>query len=103
MTEAEKLEAEIAEMTARLAALRKAESGVAVKDYVLRTLEGETTLSALFAGRDKQAPARRYVAQDRIGLSGSQTGDIQQDHDLRVIDLVDRQVLNFDNLGFHQG
>jgi predicted dithiol-disulfide oxidoreductase (DUF899 family) len=53
MTEAERLEFEIYEKAQKLAALRRAEPGVEVQDYAFRTLEGETTLSALFAGRER--------------------------------------------------
>lgn len=52
MTEAEKLEFELYEKALKLAALRKAEPGVEVKDYAFTTLDGPTSLSALFAGRD---------------------------------------------------
>jgi predicted dithiol-disulfide oxidoreductase (DUF899 family) len=53
MTEAEQLEVEIMEKALKLAALRKAEPPVEVGDYTFATLEGETTLSALFAGRER--------------------------------------------------
>lgn len=53
MTEADKLEAEIMEKAQRLAALRKKEPPSPTSDYDLTTVEGETTLSALFAGRDR--------------------------------------------------
>lgn len=53
MTEAEKLEIELYEKALKLAALRKSETGVEVKDYAFATLEGERALSALFAGRDR--------------------------------------------------
>ena len=53
MSEAQRLEVEIMEKASKLAALRRAEPGVAVHDYRFRTLDGETTLSALFAGRDR--------------------------------------------------
>lgn len=53
MTEAEKLEFEIMEKAQQLAALRRAEGGVEVPDYTFTTLDGETSLSNLFAGRDR--------------------------------------------------
>lgn len=53
MSEADRLEAEIMEKAQRLAALRKAEPSVEVADYAFATLEGETRLSALFAGRER--------------------------------------------------
>lgn len=53
MTEAEQLEFEIYQKALRLADLRKAEASVSVEDYAFATLEGQTTLSALFAERDR--------------------------------------------------
>lgn len=53
MTEAQRLEAEIMEKALRLAVLRQPEPGVEVKDYLFKTLDGETSLSAMFAGRDR--------------------------------------------------
>ena len=53
MTEAEELEFEIMQKTRQLAALRRNESEVEVSDYGFRTLDGETSLSALFAGRER--------------------------------------------------
>ena len=47
------LEAEIAELTAKLNAARRAASGREVPDYAFRTLDGEVRLSELFAGRDR--------------------------------------------------
>ena len=47
------LEAQLAELTARLNAARRAASGRAVPDYTFRTLAGEVCLSDLFAGRDR--------------------------------------------------
>lgn len=47
------LEVRIGESIAELNALRAAETGVEVPDYTLRTLEGETTLSALFGAHDQ--------------------------------------------------
>ena len=53
MTEAEKLELEIMEKAQKLATLRREEGGAEVEDYVFRTVDGETSLSALFAGRER--------------------------------------------------
>jgi len=53
MTDAERLEAEIMEKTARLAELRRADPAVEIRDYAFSTLDGETTLSAMFAGRER--------------------------------------------------
>lgn len=47
------LEREIGRLTAELAALRKTSAGVPVPDYTFATLTGETTLRALFGGRDQ--------------------------------------------------
>ena len=47
------LEGQIAELTARLNAARRAASGREVPDYPFRTLAGEVRLSGLFAGRDR--------------------------------------------------
>ena len=47
------LEAEIAELTARLNAARRAATGRVVPDYPFRTLAGEARLSDLFAGHDR--------------------------------------------------
>jgi predicted dithiol-disulfide oxidoreductase (DUF899 family) len=49
MTEAERLESEIMAKALQLAALRAQESAVQVPDYPFTTLQGTTTLSALFA------------------------------------------------------
>lgn len=53
MTEAQKLEFEIMQKAQQLAALRAKESGEEVADYTFKTLSGDTTLSGLFAGRDR--------------------------------------------------
>lgn len=53
MTEAEKLEYEIMKKAQQLAALRRKEGDVEVSDYAFTTLNGETSLSNLFAGRDR--------------------------------------------------
>ena len=47
------LEAEIAELTAKLNAARRAASGREVPDYAFRTLDGEVRLRELFAGHDR--------------------------------------------------
>ena len=47
------LEAQIAELTAKLNAARRAASGREVPDYSLRTLAGEVRLSDLFAGHER--------------------------------------------------
>ena len=47
------LEAQIAELTARLNAARRAATGHEVPDYRFRTLAGEVRLSELFAGYDR--------------------------------------------------
>ena len=47
------LEAQIAELTAKLNAARRSASGREVPDYAFRTLSGEARLSQLFAGRDR--------------------------------------------------
>ena len=47
------LEAQIAELTAKLNAARRAASGREVPDYPFRTLEGEVRLSELFADHDR--------------------------------------------------
>lgn len=76
MTEAEKLEFELYEKALKLAALRKAEPSREVKDYVFKTLEGETSLSALFAGRDRllvihnMGEACRYCTLWADGING---------------------------------
>ena len=49
----EELEAEIAELTAKLNAARRAASGREVPDYAFRTLDGEVRLRGLFAGHDR--------------------------------------------------
>ena len=53
MSDAAKLEFEIMEKAQQLAALRKAEAGEEVPDYVFQTLDGETRLSALFGDRER--------------------------------------------------
>ncbi len=53
MSEAQKLEYEIMEKTKQLLALRQAEKGVEVQDYTFQTLDGHTSLSDMFAGRDR--------------------------------------------------
>jgi predicted dithiol-disulfide oxidoreductase (DUF899 family) len=76
MTEADTLEAEIMEKAQRLAALRKAEPPVEIGDYAFQTEGGETTLSALFSGRDlmlvihNMGQACRYCTLWADGLNG---------------------------------
>ena len=53
LSEADELGLEIMQKSAKLAELRKAEAPVEVSDYTFQTNEGQTTLSGLFAGRDK--------------------------------------------------
>jgi predicted dithiol-disulfide oxidoreductase (DUF899 family) len=53
MSETQRLEMEIMEASLKLAALRRAEPPVEIRDYPFATLDGESTLSALFAGRDR--------------------------------------------------
>ena len=53
MTEAQKLEFEIMQKSQQLAELRRKEAGVAVTDYRFATLEGDISLSDLFAGHDR--------------------------------------------------
>lgn len=75
-SEADRLEQEIMEKAQKLAALRKAETPIAVGDYSFRTLDGETTLSALFAGRDRllaihnMGQACRYCTLWADGING---------------------------------
>ncbi len=53
MTEAEKLEFEIFEKAQQLADLRRKDDPVEVKDYAFQALDGDTSLSELFAGRER--------------------------------------------------
>jgi len=52
-TEIKALEMRIYELTTELQALRKAKPGTEVPNYTFSTLDGETTLADLFAGRDR--------------------------------------------------
>lgn len=76
MSEADALEAEIMEKAQKLAALRKAETPVAVSDYEFETLAGKAKLSALFAGRERMlvihnmGQACRYCTLWADGLNG---------------------------------
>lgn len=76
MTEAEKLEFEIFEKTQTLAALRRAEAGTEVTDYPFETTTGTTSLSALFAGRERllmihnMGQACRYCTLWADGING---------------------------------
>ncbi len=75
-SEADRLEQEIMEKALTLAALRKAETPTEVGDYVFQTLGGDTTLSALFAGRDRllvihnMGQGCRYCTLWADGLNG---------------------------------
>lgn len=53
MSELETLERELMEKALKLAALRRAQTAPEIKDYDFQTLDGPTTLSGLFAGRDR--------------------------------------------------
>jgi len=53
MTEAQKLEFEIMQKAQQLAELRAKDSAPAVSDYTFKTLDGDVTLTDLFAGRDR--------------------------------------------------
>ena len=53
MTDADTLEFEIMQKAQQLAALRRKQEDVEVKDYTFEILGGEITLSNLFAGRDR--------------------------------------------------
>ncbi len=76
MSEADDLEAELMEKAQKLASLRRAEPSVEIGDYVLETLEGETRLSALFAGRERllaiynMGQACRYCTLWADGFNG---------------------------------
>ena len=70
------LEAEVAELTERLNALRRASIGEPVPDYQLWTSEGQVQLSDLFGGRDKllaihnMGQACRYCTLWADGING---------------------------------
>jgi len=76
MSKALDLEKELYEKALKLAALRAAEDGVEIRDYVFQTLEGETRLSELFAGRDRllvihnMGEACRYCTLWADGING---------------------------------
>ena len=76
LSEAEKLEFELYEKAQQLAALRRQEPGVEVEDYTFSTSEGETTLSALFGGRERllaihnMGQGCRYCTLWADGLNG---------------------------------
>ncbi|MCB0394494.1 MAG: DUF899 family protein [Bdellovibrionales bacterium] len=53
MTELQKAEHELYELTKKLAALRKASEPKAVKDYIFQTESGEIKLSELFGDKEK--------------------------------------------------
>ena len=70
------LEAEIAELTAKLNAARRAATGREVPDYAFRTLAGEVSLSDLFADHDRllaihnMGQGCRYCTLWADGLNG---------------------------------
>jgi len=76
MSEADKLGLEIMEKSVKLAEIRKAEAPVEVSDYSFQTNEGETTLSGLFAGRDRllmihnMGQGCRYCTTYADGING---------------------------------
>ncbi|MEM0988484.1 MAG: DUF899 family protein [Pseudomonadota bacterium] len=76
MTEIDALERELLEKSQRLAELRSNAPPQPVSDYSFQTLEGTTTLSALFAGRDRllmihnMGRACRYCTLWADGLNG---------------------------------
>lgn len=53
MTEADKLELEIMEKAQQLAELRSNEANTEVQNYQFESLEGQTSLSDMFAGRER--------------------------------------------------
>ena len=76
MSQADRLGLEIMQKSAELAKLRKAETPVEVPDYTLQSIEGETTLAGLFAGRDKllaihnMGQGCRYCTTYADGING---------------------------------
>ena len=76
MSEADRLEAEIMEKAQRVAALRKAQTPVAVGDYAFDMPAGKAMLSALFAGRERMLVIHnmgqgcRYCTLWADGLNG---------------------------------
>lgn len=76
LSEADRLERELYEKAQKLAELRRAETPQPVADYALKTLDGETTLSALFGGRDRllvihnMGQGCRYCTLWADGLNG---------------------------------
>ncbi|MEM6662448.1 MAG: DUF899 family protein [Pseudomonadota bacterium] len=76
MSAIEDLEREIFEKAARLAAMRRAAEAPTIPDYTFTTLDGTTTLSALFTGRDRllvihnMGQACRYCTLWADGLNG---------------------------------
>lgn len=73
---AQKLEHELYEKAQQLAELRRQEPEQEVPDYPLQTIDGPTTLSALFAGQDRllaihnMGQACRYCTLWADGLNG---------------------------------
>jgi len=76
LSEADQLGLEIMQKSAKLAELRKAETPVEVSDYDFITNDGTTTLSDLFAGRDKMLVIHnmgqgcRYCTTYADGING---------------------------------
>lgn len=76
MSEADKLEFEIYEKALKLAQLRSSEPGLEIPDYTFQTLSGETSLKALFGGRDRMLAIHnmgqgcRYCTLWADGLNG---------------------------------
>ena len=72
----QELEMQIFEQMKKLSELRRANERVEVRDYTFETLEGETTLSALFGDRDKllvihnMGQACRYCTLWADGFNG---------------------------------
>ena len=73
---AQKLEYELYEKAQQLAELRRQEPAQEVQDYPLQTIDGPTTLSALFAGQERllaihnMGQACRYCTLWADGLNG---------------------------------
>lgn len=76
MSKADQLGLEIMQKSAELAKLRAAEPAVEVGDYKFKTAEGETSLAALFAGRDRllvihnMGEGCRYCTTYADGING---------------------------------
>lgn len=76
MTEAEQLEFEIMQKTQALAELRRKEAGTEVTDYAFKTINGPTSLSALFGDQERllmihnMGQACRYCTLWADGING---------------------------------